>query len=65
MTNDTLNQIEHVKKRLHAETVTGTIKSSIAIADMVTDAIAKGSNVIIEEKNGDKYRIKLPGISNG
>ncbi len=63
MSEDTLKEIGRVKERIHAETVTGTIKSSIAIAGMVTKAISEGSNVIIEEKDGSKYRIALPGIA--
>lgn len=61
MSDETLNQIDHVKDRINAETKTGAIRSSIAIADMVTEAMSKGSNVIIEEPNGNKYRITIPG----
>jgi hypothetical protein len=64
MSEDTLNQIEDVKNRLHADTVTGTIKSSIAIADMVTKAMSLGDNVIIQKPNGEKYIMTMPGISN-
>lgn len=63
MSEDTLKQISEVKQRIQADTVTGTIKSSIAIANMVTEAMSKGSNVIIEDKNGNKHRIVMPGIS--
>jgi hypothetical protein len=65
MSDDTLEKIENVKVRTHAETTTSAIRSSIAIADMVTDAVSKGSNVIIEERSGVKYRITIPGIKNG
>lgn len=63
MSEDTLKQISEVKQRIHADTVTGTIKSSIAIANMVTDAMSRGCNVIIEDNKGNKYRIMMPGIS--
>lgn len=63
MSEDTLNQISAVKQRIHANTVTGTIQSSIAIANMVTEAMSNGSNVIIEDKHGKKHRIVMPGIS--
>lgn len=62
MSEDTLKQIDEVKQRINAGTVTGTIKSSIAIANMVTEAMCKGSNVIIEDRNGNKHRIVMPGI---
>jgi len=62
MSEDTLSQIEYVKNRLHADTVTGTIKSSIA--DMITKAMSRGDNVIIQKPNGEKYIMTMPGISN-
>lgn len=62
MSEDTLSKIENVQNRIHSETKTGAIRSSIAIANMVIDAISNGGNVIIEEKNGKKFRITIPGI---
>lgn len=37
LSDETLHQIDNVKNRINAETKTGAIRSSIAIADMVTD----------------------------
>lgn len=58
-----VEKIDKVKNRIHAGTTGGAIRSSIAIADMVTEAFSKGANVIIEEKDGKKYRITMPGVT--
>lgn len=62
LSDDTLDKIDKVKSRIHSDTKTGAIRSSIAIADMVTSAISDGGSVIIEEKNGTKFKIKIPGL---
>jgi hypothetical protein len=61
--DDSLGRIESVKRRIHAETMTGAIHFCIAVADMVTAAVTEGANVIIEEKNGNKYRIAILGVN--
>ncbi|TAK78797.1 MAG: hypothetical protein EPO11_00940 [Gammaproteobacteria bacterium] len=61
MTENTLNKIEEVQDRVHAENKTTAIRYSIDIADMITDVISRGGKVILEE-NGNKYIMKLPGI---
>lgn len=63
LSEDTIQRIEKVQERIHSQTKTGAIRSSIAIADMITDAISHGANVIIEEKNGDKFKIAIPGMA--
>lgn len=65
MNNETLEKLHDMKEKMHADTITNTIKSSVDIADIVTTALSKGKNVVIEEKNGDKYRILVPGIKHG
>jgi hypothetical protein len=62
MTENTLNKIEEVKERVHAENKTTAIRYAIDIADMITEVISQGGKVILEE-NGNKYIMKLPGIS--
>jgi len=59
MTPRTLQKIDDVKSRIHAENKTTAIRYSIDIAEMVTEVISKGGKVILEE-NGDKYILKLP-----
>lgn len=61
MTENTLNKIDAIQDRVHAENKTTAIRNSIEIADMITDVISRGGKVILEE-NGNKYIMKLPGL---
>lgn len=62
MTNDTLEKIDEVKDRIHAENKTTAIRYSIDIAAMITKVMSKGGKVILEE-DGQKYLMKIPGLS--
>jgi very-short-patch-repair endonuclease len=62
LTEDTLNKIARLKKRLNIDTRTNSIRSAINIADLIVDAVCNGDSVIIE-KNGIQHRLMIPGIS--
>lgn len=61
MSENTLQKINEVKKRVHADNKTTAIRYSIDIAAMITDVISKGGKVILEE-GGNTYIMKLPGV---
>ena len=61
MTENTLDKIDDVQERVHADNKTTAIRYCIDIAEMITKVISEGGKVILEE-NGNKYIMKLPGI---
>ncbi len=58
----TLDKLEQLKERLHADNRTETVKRALEITDMVIETISKGGRVILEEKDGKQYKLVLPGI---
>lgn len=59
----TVEMAEKVRKALNLNTLAATIANSIELADLIIEAMTKGSQVIIVAKNGVRKEITIQGIN--
>lgn len=62
LSEETLHKINGVKKRLNSTNRTMAVRSAIDIAEIVLDTASHGGKIILEEANGERYLMKIPGI---
>lgn len=59
----TLNKISVLQDTLGANNRTDAVKAAIDVAEIVARAIKNGGRVVIEEKDGSRSKLVIPGIS--
>lgn len=62
MFDSTIKQVDHIKNLSHASTRSNAVKTAIQIADTIISSISSGSLIIIENMDGSKLKMTLPGM---
>jgi len=62
LSSETLKKIEGVQEKLHSANRTTAIRSAVDIAGTVLDTLSHGGKIILEEANGERYLMKIPGV---
>jgi hypothetical protein len=60
---DLQKTLDSLQARMHADSLASTIKSSIALTDMITEAMSNGDIILIKKKGGEQYRVMIPGMT--
>ena len=59
----TLEILENLKQSMQEDNRSKIIRESLELTNTMINTIKSGGKVIIEEKNGERSRVILPGIS--
>lgn len=62
MVKNTFDKINGMAEVMHTKSKSDIVKTSIDIADIITRAIQDKSSIIIEDKDGNKTKLIIPGI---
>ena len=62
MRDDTIREIDEVQKKIHAPSMSDTVRRSVGIVYALTKHVEDGDKIIIESKNGDKKQIIITGM---
>lgn len=62
MFKDTIDKVGDIQSKVHLKTKSDAVKTAIDIADMVISNLKKGGEIIMVDENGEKTKIKIPGI---
>lgn len=63
MKDVTLEQTNRLQKSFHAPSKSDVIRRAIELSDAMVKSINEGGRVIIENKDGSKSRVILPGLT--
>lgn len=63
MKDETLAQTERLQKSLNAPSKSDVIRRAIQLNDVLATRIKDGGKIIIENKDGSKTQILIPGIN--
>ncbi len=63
MKDETLRQTDRLQKLFHAPSKSDVIRRAIELSDAIASSINEGGRVIIENKDGTKSRVILPGLT--
>jgi hypothetical protein len=63
MKDETLRQTERLQESFHAPSKSDVIRRAIELSDAITTSIKSGGLVIIENKDGSRSRVILPGLT--
>ncbi len=59
LSEQTLREVDHIKRNTGVENRTRIVTSGVKLLDTVTDAISKGETVWIEDKKGNKRQVMM------
>ena len=62
MLTDTIEKIDKLKTGLKTTNRSEIVKTSVDIADMVVEVLKNKGRVILEDKDGTKRQIVVPGV---
>lgn len=62
MVKNTFDKINEMAEAMHTKSKSDIIKTSVDIADIITKAIQHKSSIIIEDKDGNKTKLIIPGL---
>lgn len=60
--DNTVDEINELQKKIHAPSISDTVRRSIEITSALARSVEKGDKIIIEAKNGDKKQIIITGM---
>lgn len=63
MKDETLRQADRLQKSFHAPSKSDVIRRAIELSDAIASSINEGGRVIIENRDGSKSRVILPGLT--
>ncbi len=58
----TIEEIDTLQKFLKSENKTAAIKQAIEVTNLIAEAISHGVNIILEEANGTRAKLIIPGL---
>ena len=64
MKEETLKQTNRLQKSFRAPSKSDVIRRAIELSDVIASSINEGGRIIIENKDGTKSRVILPGLVN-
>ncbi len=62
MQDQTIRELNEVQQKIHAPSVSDTVRRSVGIVHALTRHVEKGDRIIIETKDGEKREIIITGM---
>lgn len=62
LSNETLQKVEDIKHKLHSANRTMAVRSAVDITETVLNTLTKGGKIILEEANGERFLMTIPGV---
>lgn len=62
LSSETLEKIGHIEKKLKSANSATAIGSAVDIAETVLETLGHGGKIILEEPNGERYLMRVPGV---
>lgn len=59
---NTISQVDDLQTLFNSPNRTDVVKTSIALASMIAQAMREGQSVFLESKAGKRERIVIPGL---
>jgi hypothetical protein len=60
--DNTLRELDDIQKRIHAPSMSDTIRRSVEITNALTKSVAQGDKIIIQNKDGGQKEIIITGM---
>jgi predicted transcriptional regulator len=62
LSDETLKKIGDIASQLHSSNRTTAVRSAVDISETILNTISHGGKIILEEANGERYLMKIPGV---
>lgn len=59
----TMETLDKLKESMHEENRSKIIRDSLELTNILVSAIKSGGRVVVEEKNGERFKVVIPGTS--
>ena len=63
MQDKTISQVDKIQHLIGAPSRSDAIRRSIELSDAIASPVKEGDEVIIKCKNGEKFKVLIPGIN--
>ncbi len=58
----TIDKVNELKELLDLPSRTAAVKVAVDVADLLAEAVDKGSEIILVDKRGNKTKLIIPGL---